>query len=220
MGALAVDVEPVVFWDGTDPDPDDLIADWKREVGFVDGDDPGCDGRVGGVHLNGSSGATLAAEVLRPKGFELPDVWMSDVEPWFQVKFGTPTKRQQGDVLRDIYNPFAAASGRRPAASLPRRLTPKALVAHAISEERERLRSELLESAAPIVLTLGEEARQILLEVVDAATGLPTSALNTLDYGRPGWVDVSGRTMEWIALVHPGQRASRWVEAHRVWAAS
>src|SRR5687768_61987 len=52
VSALAVDVEPVVFWDGTDPDPSELIDQWKAAVGFVEGDDRGCDGHVAGVHLN------------------------------------------------------------------------------------------------------------------------------------------------------------------------
>lgn len=40
VSALAVDVEPVVFWVGVAPDPEILIEEWKAQVGFVEGDDP------------------------------------------------------------------------------------------------------------------------------------------------------------------------------------
>ena len=40
IGALAISDEPTVFWDGIDPDPDDLVEAWKQQVGAISaGDD-------------------------------------------------------------------------------------------------------------------------------------------------------------------------------------
>lgn len=214
VSAMAVDVEPVVFWDGANPDPSTLIAAWKDAVGFVDGDDVGCDGHVGDVATNGSSGLLVSALTLEPLGIDPASVWMTDAVPWLFVKYGTKTKREQGDVLAEVYNPFALVQGRQ-LATLPRR--PTSVVAHAAEHERSRLRSELLESGAPVVLTFGEEARQVLERIVDAAAGPPTRKLDAEDYGSVGSITVEGRNIAWHALVHPGQRALRWTRAHGLW---
>lgn len=216
VGALAVDVEPIVFLAGRDPDPATLISEWKETVGFSDGDDVGCDGRVMGVHLNGSSGASVAIHTLEPLGLEPARVWMTDTIPWFLVKYGTATKREQGDVFDDVYNPYAKACG-RPAAVMPRRPAPAALVAEAISNQATRLRNELLESGAPVIYTLGEEARQVLVGVADKVGGPPSKRLTVDDYGGVGDAVVEGRTVAWHALAHPGQRAHKWVRAHGLW---
>lgn len=216
VSALAVDVEPVVFWEGTDPDPGELIEHWKTAVGFVEGDDRGCDGHVAGVHLNGSSGASVNSLTLEPLGLNAADVWMTDAVPWFFVKYGSGTKREQGDVFNDVYNPYADIAG-RPTASVPARPSPKKLVAAAIGSERERLRTEIFASGAPVVYTLGEEARQVLAGVVDSSSGPPTFRLTVDDYGAAGAARVDGRTVRWHALVHPGQRSHKWVRAHGLW---
>lgn len=46
IGALAVADEPTVFWDGITPAPDDLVAAWKQQVAFKEGDGPGQWGHV------------------------------------------------------------------------------------------------------------------------------------------------------------------------------
>lgn len=216
VGALAVDVEPVVFWAGRDPDPGTLIDEWKETVGFSDGDDVGCDGRVLGVHLNGSSGASVVIHTLEPLGLEPARVWMTDAIPWFFVKYGMGVKREQGDVFDDIYNPYAKASG-RPAAVIPRRPAPAALVAKAVTNEATRLRNELLESGAPVIYTLGEDARQVLVGIADKVSGPPSKQLTVDAYGGVGETVVAGRTFAWHALAHPGQRAHKWVRAHGLW---
>ncbi|GAG51133.1 unnamed protein product, partial [marine sediment metagenome] len=58
--SLAVDVEPVVFWDGQAPSPTDLLEQWVDDVGFT----PEW-GRVE-PGLNGPSGQGLLAYYLEP----------------------------------------------------------------------------------------------------------------------------------------------------------
>src|SRR5205823_3330658 len=153
-----------------------LIERWRQAVGFVDGDDDGCDGHVAGVRLNGSSGLTVRKRIIEPLGLAMTDVWLTDAVPWFFVKCGTRDRREQGDVIDEVYNPFAEVAG-RPVARLPRRPSPRRLIAVAIGREQARLRQELLDSDAAVVFTLGEEARQVLAGVVDNVTGPPAQGL-------------------------------------------
>jgi uracil-DNA glycosylase len=216
VAAMAVDVEPSVFWDGCSPDPGGLIETWKQTVGFVEGDDPGSDGHATGVRLNGSSGLSVRDRVLTPLGINPLSTWFTDASPWFYVKYGTSGRREQGNVVSDVYNPFARARGRE-AGSLPPRPSPAELVRRCSREERARLRDEILASDAPIVLTLGEEARRVLLSIADSATGCPTSPLSLDSYGNEGRLTIEHRPIRWLALVHPGQRSRRWVDAHDQW---
>ena len=59
VGSLAVDVEPVVFWDGLNPSPADLLVQWKAMVKF----DPERHGTVR-LGTNGPSGAGLVEHYL------------------------------------------------------------------------------------------------------------------------------------------------------------
>ncbi|CAN5851737.1 hypothetical protein BH23ACT1_BH23ACT1_00030 [soil metagenome] len=101
----------------------------------------------------------------------------------------------------------------------------EALVQLAINEHATRVRGELIEAAVPAVVTLGEEARRVLLAIADEATGPATEPLEgrrlagqgSDSYGASGSVAVAGREMSWHALVHPGQRSPLWVELHDGW---
>jgi hypothetical protein len=59
VGALAVDDEPAVFWDGADAG--ERIEAWKTAVGWSD-----AWGNVGLAGGNGSSGRHVVAHVLEP----------------------------------------------------------------------------------------------------------------------------------------------------------
>lgn len=219
VAAMAVEVEPSVFWDGQVPDPGELIDNWRKAVGFVTGDDPNSDGHVSGVRLNGSSGLAVRDRVLTPLGIEPEATWFTDASPWFYVKYGTGGRREQGDVVSNVYNPFAESRGRA-LASIPRRPSPTELVRRCSSEERSRLREEILASDAPLLLTLGEESRRVLGSIADSSSGRPTGPLSLDGYGAPGQVTIGGRSIRWHALVHPGQRSRRWLEAHQEWVSS
>ncbi len=41
VAALAVDVEPTVFWKGDPAGFPEALAQWKARTGFIDGDSPG-----------------------------------------------------------------------------------------------------------------------------------------------------------------------------------
>jgi hypothetical protein len=212
VGALAVDNEPTCFWNGADQR--ERIAAWKTAVGFPD---DGSWGSVAPATANGSSGQLVDTEVLAPLQLSADDAWLTDSVPWFFVKYGGK-RREQGDAIRESFDPFAASVPGLGPASLPARPTPAALVKLATTTQRDRLRSELLESGAKVVLTLGQEASDTLCGVTDD----PQPAGVRLDrnaYGRPGRVKVGSAEFEWLALAHPGvtRRKGPWRDAHLAW---
>jgi hypothetical protein len=158
VGALAVADEPTVFWEGDDAH--ELVAAWKSSVGFREGDTPGDWGSARAAG-NGTSGRPVRDRVLRPLGVDVDEAWFTDAVDRFFVKRGGAA-RQQGDVIDAVYQPFAAEAG-LPSATIPPRPTPARLVEIAVTEHRDRLRAELVEASAPVVVTLGEEARQVVL---------------------------------------------------------
>lgn len=224
VGSLAIDDEPEVFWDGGDAA--DRVSRWETTVGFRGGDADGEHGQVRPAG-NGTSGESVRDRILVPLGLAPHEVWFTDAVDRFFVKRAGPRARgrQQGDVIEQVYNPFAQRAG-LPLADLPARPAPAALVRIAVEEHRDRLRSELLDSKTPLVITLGEEARQVMLGIAAKCSGPPTSSLDGVrlagepgSYGARGEASVSDHTLEWMALVHPGQRSSGWRSIHDGWIA-
>lgn len=210
--ALAVDVEPTVFWDGADAD--ERVAAWKTAVGFL--------AEWGTVTSagNGTSGERLNTQILDPLGVDPADVWFSDLVPWFFVKkrAGTSQPRQQLDAINEDYAPFAARVG-LPAAHLPARLSEAKLTAYAVENRRDHLRRELLESDTRVLITLGEEPRHVIERIADRVAGRVTSPLTAAmaRYEDAGALTIEGREIEWWALKHPGQRKAEWMSLHQRW---
>jgi hypothetical protein len=222
VGALAVDDEPIVFWDGADAE--ERVAQWRRDVQFRTGDERDTWGWVHAAS-NGTSGQRVVDQVLVPLGVSADETWFSDVVDRFFIKFGHG-KRGQADAIAAGYAPFAAAAG-LPKAKLPTRPKPAALVELAVRDHAQRLVAELAEAASSVVVTLGEEARQVLLALADAAEGPPTQPLEgrlfqgdaQVAYGEAGEARVGNLTFRWHALKHPGQRTEPWPTLHEAWVA-
>jgi hypothetical protein len=213
VGALAVDVEPEVFWDGRNDD--DLLEEWRKKVDWREGDDDGCFGRCAPA-MNGTSGRAVADHVLDPLGVDSSRVWFSDCIPWFFVKSST-SRPQQAEVITTVYAPFASELGLQ-AASLPARPSRGRLVTETVSTQRERLLSEVADSKAEIVVTLGEEPRRVMCRLADDCSGSPIVPLQPGEgYGHPGTLTFGGRQLIWYSLSHPGNRSPRWEAARSGW---
>ena len=207
VGALAVDDEPVVFWDGADADQ--RIAAWQDVVGWRP--EWGAVGPTGG---NGSSGRGVTEHVLTPLGVEPEQAYFTDCLPTFFVKAG---RGSQGARIHDVYDVFAASTGGPLVpADLPTRPAPRALVNRAVAEERDVLLAQVAESAASTIVTLGQEAADVL-------TALTEQSRLVLDtgprYGRRRSVCIGARHVDWLALTHPGNRTAAWATRHRQWMA-
>lgn len=157
IGALAVDDEPTVFWDGADAK--ERIEDWKKAVDWS----PSW-GTVGGAGGNGSSGRHVVDHVLTPLGVSADRVHFTDCLPTYFVKDGAGSQR---DAIDKYYEPFAARQARLSRADLPSRPKATELVRRAVAEEGVTLRQQLAEARAPRVVTLGQEAADVLAGIAD-----------------------------------------------------
>lgn len=210
IAALAVEVEPVVFWDGKAPAPEQLFEDWARTVGFTDEH-----GRAAASPSNGPSGAGLVEHYLAPLGLSPSNVSFTDVVPTFFTKDGPGS---QGAAIAERFAPIATQLGVHEG-SLPLRPKPAALVRYAVETQRDRVRSELREAGAPLVITLGQESADVIRQIVDRSEGAQVR-LSADGYGEPGTITIGGYTAEWIPLAHPGViRTSNgvWSATHAAW---
>ncbi|MGE0508326.1 MAG: hypothetical protein AB7Q42_05315 [Acidimicrobiia bacterium] len=212
--ALAVDVEPEVFWDGSNPSPATLLDDWLRDVGFKPA------WGVASVGTNGPSGKGLVSEYLDPLGIDMGTAWVTDAVPWYFVKMGA---KSQGDSIKKRFNPIAERL-RITAGDLPARPNPRAFVEIALETQRGRLREELVDVAAPLVITLGQEAADTLVALVDRSSHPGTSDRLQPDdtYGLQGEVAIGGWSAVWLRLAHPGlirqaKQVSPWRVSHDAW---
>jgi hypothetical protein len=211
IGSLAVDVEPVVFWDGVTPLPSAELDRWMGAVQF----DSTKHGTVS-VGTNGPSGVGVIEQFLTPLRIDASSAAFTDVMPWFFVKHGS---RSQGVAVAQRFAPIAEILRLHPG-SLPSRPTERVLVQLAGSDvRRDTLRRELLDAGAPLVITLGQEAVNALRAVADV-TGVQAKLAPT-GYGQVGEIAVDSHRMALMPLAHPGfvrqTRDAAWVEALAKW---
>ena len=211
VAALAVDVEPTVFWNGDPRAFPEMLAEWKATVGFVDGDELGAHGWISDVQppANGSSGAKVEERYLRPLGIASDAAAFTDVYPVFVVKSAGRGRgrREQGDAIRDEYDAIADRLG-TPPSSLPARPTARELVASAVRLFHSQVLHDL-EAADPArVISLGDESLQVLRQIPELKPAPPAATITDLygadRYGRPGQLTINGRPVQWLALAHPG----------------
>ncbi|MEA2495959.1 MAG: hypothetical protein QOJ29_3870 [Thermoleophilaceae bacterium] len=208
VAALAVDQEPWPFWDGDDQDG--RVAVWREAVGWKSA----WGSATPAGRLNGSSGVVLRDTILGALGIAKDRAWLTDAVPFFHVHRGPGT---QGAAMSDRYDEFARSHGLL-VHQLPKRPPPDALIRYAIDNEGNRLRAEIAQSRAPLVITLGNEALAVAAAVLRA--DLPEFLSHDSSYGLRHPVHIDGRSIEVLALVHPGQRAAVWTGAHDRWRAA
>jgi hypothetical protein len=229
VASLAVDVEPTVFWDGVDADH--LVEQWKRAVGFVDGDAPGSHGRLSPA-TNGPSGVGLMDDYFGALPFRLEDTAFVDVYPVYFVKRGSAARRGQADAIEQEYDAVVdllpGAEGSHPRfvrASLPLRPTPAQLPALAAERFGGWLTDVIAALTPQRIVTLGEEAWQTMGYAGFLHKPVSQSLAHSRhhDYGATGYLKVAGRVIEWTALAHPGavrqsaKKPGGWGQVHARW---
>lgn len=219
VAAMAVDVEPEVFWRGDGAG--DLVESWKQQVGFVAGDDPGCDGHVR-AHGNGPSGRAVDG-YLDALAIAPTDTAYLDVYPVFVVHQGT---HSQGEAVRRDYDPIVAnlGAGGRSESTLPRRPSATELPRMAADRFGIWLRDTIASLSPDLIITLGAESWDTLALVQGIALNHKAGSLaeSKAAYGTAGELRLAGTTMSWIPLAHPGLlgKNAEWTERHRQWAES
>lgn len=198
--ALAVDVEPEPFWNGSDEA--ERVRAWKHAVGWrAEWGSAGSAGR-----LNGSSGVWVDEHVLAPLGCKRGDAWITDCLHWYCASTGAAAR------IADTYAPFASERG-LPAARLPAHPSEHEIVRAAIAHELPRLATELRAAAPALVVTLGNAALRVMREMVG---DLPAKLSPDAEYGRRHRTQFEGRAFDVLPLAHPA--APRvYQDAHQRW---
>ncbi len=109
------------------------------------------------------------------------------------------------------YDPFATAAG-LPLHDLPDRPSAQRLVELAVTQEADRLRDELRQAAAPLLITLGNEALAVTAALLEG--DLPARLSPGERYGCRVPARLGRHSLEVLPLVHPGQRGATWTAAH------
>jgi hypothetical protein len=235
---MAVDVEPTVFWDGSDAALQ--VEKWAARVGFRAGDTVADHGTLRPA-TNGPSGTTLT-DYFSGLPVALQDSAFADVYPVYLVKRRSPKAspssaekppaRQQGDAIDEVYGSSFAGLAPGPdgpwvGASLPSRFRADVLPHRAVERFGDWLRGLLRTPGLESVVTLGQEpwsTCELLDGVVVGAPATSLSATRTSGYGVPGSLTLDGREIAWFPLAHPGllrqsdvEKPGSWAAVHEAW---
>ncbi len=206
IAAMAVDNEPDIFWDGAN-EPE-LVAAWKKAVEFR----PSWGEITGAGHLNGSSGRWINENVLPILQASRRDVWLSDCLDLYHCSHD-PAAR-----ISDTFAPWARENGMA-VPVLPQHPDENAIVKEALAGHRDRLLNELTLAEPQVVVTLGNAALRVLMQLIAGnAEDLPKKlfADETTYGGRHRVQLLTGAVVEWLPLAHPGSPMS-YKQTHKFW---
>lgn len=207
IGAVAVASEPEIFWRGSQDSAAEIIAAVDLPAGA---------GRLvpASAQLNGPSGLALDELFLRPQGYSRDDAWLCDLVPHSCMN------EKQAAALKREYDPLREELG-LPAYNWP--FLPREL---ADARRRAGIESELLESGATTIITLGDQPLKWFAQHYGAAAELSAYGQTAAEYGTARLVSIGGNTLQLLPLVHPRQAArlgthsALWAGLHDSWVAS
>ena len=200
--ALAVASEPYIFWCG------DGVEDILSNI-----DVPLRAGRLepAARNLNGPSGRSIDEDYLKPLGLKRSDTWLCDIIPYSCMNRG------QANAVESRYEPRAKQFSLPPVAwpTVPRKL---------VNPARPReVAAELQESNAEIVITLGDLPLKWFGRAFGSQPVLGAYGKDAQHYGRLHDIEINGRRLKLLPLVHPRQAAglgghnSEWRVLHTTW---
>ena len=200
--ALGVASEPYLFWRGEGAD--DIVS--RIDV------PPGA-GRLVPAHatLNGPSGRSLDERFLAPLGLARDDAWLCDLVPYSCMN------PRQSHAVDDRYTPLAEQIG-LPAADWPP-------VPRQLADERRSgdIVAELRESQADVLITLGDLPLKWFGSAFGSRPSLGAYGRDPKSYGRLHELEMDGRRVRLLPLVHPRQAAGLgfhsedWRALHASW---
>jgi len=201
--ALAVASEPYIFWRG------DGAREMIGEILLP----PGCGHLAPAAkNLKGPSGRALDRLFISPLGLTRDDCHLCDLVPHACLNDG------QRRALEREYEPIAREF-ELPTPTIPR--VPKKL---ASTGRRDEIWQEILQSGARTIVTLGDEPlRYFVSPEAGTHDTLVAYGDTTDEYGRLHDIEVRGRKMSLLPLVHPRQAAklgahsSKWSQLHEDW---
>lgn len=202
VAALAVASEPYIFWRG------EGVEDILSRI-----DIPTRAGRLvpAASHLNGPSGRSLDEQFLAPLGLTRDDAWLCDLVPYSCMN------GEQANAVRDRYAPLEMRLN-LPAVSW--RPVPREL---ATTARRLDIVAELRESAASVVITLGDDPLRWFAAAFGSKRSLGAYGKNLKSYGRLHDLHIADRNVKLLPLVHPrhaaglGFHSQDWKSLHESW---
>ena len=200
--ALAVASEPEIFWRGEGAA--DIIAAVPVPPGA---------GRLlpAGARLNGPSGRALDELFLAPLGVDRADSWLCDLLP-----LSRQNERQAAALARS-YEPVRLPLG------LPSYHWPPVPAELASAERRAAIACEIDEAAPDIIVTLGDQPLKWFTSHFGSRARLGDYGEAPQDYGRLHSLEIAGRDVQLLPLVHPrqagglGNHSSKWAGLHAHW---
>lgn len=203
IAALAVDNEPLVFWDGSDAA--ERVRTWQNQY-F----DPAW-GEVSTARLNGPSGAWLRSKILDPlTAAGAAHHFVTDCLTTYRLSTDAAAR------LTDTYEPMAKKTPGLRSADLRPHPSEAQIVREALESERERLDRQIAAARPKVIVTLGNAASRVISSLAGAAG---SGKLTPDGYGTPSIVTVAGIEVSWIALVHPAT-PQVWQDRHQEWLSS
>lgn len=203
VAALAVASEPSIFWRG---DGADRIVSSIRL--------PPSLGRLlpAGERFNGPSGRSLDDRFLYPLGISRDDVWLCDIYPYAMVN------PHQLEAIRSEYAPLVSKH----------HLARTSLeVAPTLSPGKKRIgeiMAELRHSGARTLILLGDLPIQWFLAAFQREyRKLSDFGRGSQDYGLLHPIELDGRKLDVLPLVHPrqasrlGKSSTEWGDVHDQW---
>ncbi|UCC75579.1 MAG: hypothetical protein JSW37_08625 [Anaerolineales bacterium] len=204
--ALAVASEPEVFWRG------DGAVSVISQIAIPDA--------VGhlepaGKRFNGPSGRSLDSEFLSPLRLTRDQVWLCDLYPYAHMN-----PRQRSAIER-AYLPL-----------MERFALPEPRLRPAPTRRPDQMRcqevwEEIIESQAKTLILLGDKPiKWFLQRYVSGRTRLAHYGVDASSYGRLHRVDIEGRRLDVLPLVHLrqasrlGTSSPKWWQVHRYWKAN
>ena len=202
--ALAVASEPEIFWRGSKESAKEIISKIQLPQGA------GCL-EPASEHLNGPSGVALGDRFLTPLGIGREQAWLCDLVPYSCMN------GNQAKALETKYDPV------KDSLNLPDYYWPELPVELASPTRRNEIEKELLCSEAEIIITLGDEPLKWFAQYYGSASKLAAYGRTIDKYGQLHPLNISGRQLQLLPLVHPRQAArlglysKPWADLHDSW---
>ena len=203
--ALAVASEPRIFWDGNEAEAKEIVGriPIPPELGALEPAD---------ARFNGPSAKALDEHILAPLGFTREDAWLCDCLPETRLNDG------QQRVIREKYEPLREAYGLNPVTIPPR---PDVFCD---GKRAAEITEELLSSEAELLVLLGDVPfRQYLRRAAETPCASLRAYCGRFGYGAEAEVEIGGRRLRVLPLVHPrqigrlGAHSEGWSRAHEEW---